>query len=131
MANNYTSFSFVIQDLNKDQVLWLSKKLSLGDEDYGEHRYSLNEPLDITIYSEECADLEKLSELLQEFLKHFNLDRLIGFEYACTCSKPRVGEFGGGGILVSKDNIEIKTTSDILEEMCQKNENYKRAHNLV
>lgn len=118
MASNYTSFSFVIQDLNKEQVSWLSKKLSVN-EDFAEHRYSLNEPLDITIYSEGYADLEGLAELLQEFLKNFNLDRSIGFEYACTCSKPRVGEFGGGCMLVSKEDIKLKTTYDILEEICE------------
>jgi hypothetical protein len=38
----------------------------------------------------------------------------IGFEWAETSSKPRVGEFGGGWCAIFHDRIEIETTREAL-----------------
>lgn len=39
-----------------------------------------------------------------------------GFEWAATCSKPRIGEFGGGWCAVFADRIEIETTGEALSQ---------------
>jgi len=38
----------------------------------------------------------------------------IGFEWAVSCSKPRLGEFGGGWCVIHRDRIEIETTGERL-----------------
>lgn len=38
----------------------------------------------------------------------------VGFEWAMICSKPRVGEFGGGWCAIFADRIEIETTGEPL-----------------
>ncbi|MGV7120434.1 hypothetical protein [Sphingopyxis sp. 550A] len=40
----------------------------------------------------------------------------VGFEWAATCSKPRIGEFGGGWCAVFADRIEIETTGEALSQ---------------
>jgi hypothetical protein len=39
----------------------------------------------------------------------------VGFEWAFSCSKPRLGEFGGGWCAIFPDRIEMKSTSQALE----------------
>lgn len=38
----------------------------------------------------------------------------IGFEWAVACSKPRIGEFGGGWCAIFADRVEIETTGEAL-----------------
>lgn len=39
----------------------------------------------------------------------------VGFEWASVCSKPRVGEFGGGWCAIFADRIEMETTAEVLD----------------
>lgn len=113
MASNYVFFSFSIEDLIKEEVEWLIDKSSRGIYYYGEFEPKIN---GIWIHTEDCADLENLASLLQEFLQKFNKETKLAFEYAYTCSKPRVGEFGGGAFLITKNSIINKTTYEIVED---------------
>lgn len=38
----------------------------------------------------------------------------IGFEWAAVCSRPRIGEFGGGWCVIFADRIEIESTGEAL-----------------
>jgi len=38
----------------------------------------------------------------------------IGFEWATVCSRPRVGEFGGGWCAIFADRIELESTDEAL-----------------
>lgn len=38
----------------------------------------------------------------------------VGFEWAESCSSPRIGEFGGGWCAIFTDRIEIETTGEAL-----------------
>jgi hypothetical protein len=57
------------------------------------------------VYAEEYGELERLTHLVQKFLKRFRPNRSWSLGYACTCSKPRVGEFGGGAVFVTAERI--------------------------
>jgi hypothetical protein len=46
------------------------------------------------------GNVESVIEFLQAYLAKFDPKGKVGFEYANTCSSPRVGEFGGGAIVV-------------------------------
>jgi len=39
----------------------------------------------------------------------------IGFEWAFSCSRPRVGEFGGGACAIFADRVVFETTRAMLE----------------
>jgi len=43
--------------------------------------------------------------LAKTFLRRFRPDQCWSLTYAIHCSKPRVGEFGGGAIFVTADKI--------------------------
>lgn len=58
------------------------------------------------LYAEESADLERVAHLVQQFLKRFRPGDCWSLTYAATCSKPRVGEFGGGAIFVTAAEIK-------------------------
>lgn len=77
----------------------------------------------ITFYTGETVDVEVVATLLQAFLRKFSGRRVIGFTYANLCSKARSGGFGGGAMVITKDNLYdmdaftwMKQTIEELEE---------------
>lgn len=57
------------------------------------------------VYAEECGSPQNVAWLIQKFLKRFCPKKHWIMTWACTCSKPRVGEFSGGAILVTANAI--------------------------
>jgi len=85
------------------------------DPDFGEDvgfGYSFSEGVDedrgrhLWIHSEEHGCVDRVAHLVQKFLRAFRPDACWSLTYAGTCSKPRVGEFGGGAVFVTATNIE-------------------------
>ena len=68
-----------------------------SDEDWGRHLW---------IYSVEFGDTERVAYVIQKFLQRFRPGECWSMTWAETCSKPRVGEFGGGGVFVTAESIE-------------------------
>ncbi len=64
----------------------------------------------VWLKSEECHSAEQAAEYVQKLLIEFDL-LPVGFTYAVTCSKMRVDEFGGGGVVVTQLNIYFKDAS--------------------
>jgi hypothetical protein len=56
-------------------------------------------------YTESCGNIDNVLHLVQKFLKKFRPDQCWSLSYAATCSKPRVGEFGGGAVFVTAKTI--------------------------
>ena len=54
--------------------------------------------------------------LIQKFLKRFRPDQCWSLTYANTCSKPRVGEFSGGAVFVTANEIKFQDASDFVEQ---------------
>lgn len=59
--------------------------------------------------------LDLLCDWLQEVLARFDEDGVIAFEWANDCSKARVGAFGGGCVVLTKDNQDWMNTSMWME----------------
>jgi hypothetical protein len=59
----------------------------------------------VWVRSEDSGDVEYTADLAQAFLKRFDLDRVVSFQWANTCSKPRLDAFGGGGVVISRRNV--------------------------
>jgi hypothetical protein len=55
------------------------------------------------LYAVEWGNLEQVLHLVRKFLKRFRPEQSGGLTYALSCSKPRAGEFGGGGYLVTAE----------------------------
>jgi hypothetical protein len=68
------------------------------------------------VYAEEGACLDRLSHLIKKFLKQFRPDQCWSLTYATSCSKPRVGEFGGGALFVTADEILWQNAYDFIEQ---------------
>ena len=69
------------------------------------------------IYADEQGDPLCMGRMLQEMLCRFESDACITFTYAKTCSKPRVGAFGGGAVLVTKNIAQVSDTAETVEDL--------------
>lgn len=67
-------------------------------------------------YAEEQGNSWLLAVLLQKYLAKFHPDDCIGLGFACTCSKPRPDEFGGGAHFITADAIESWSSWDFVED---------------
>jgi hypothetical protein len=54
-------------------------------------------------------------DLVQAFLKRFELDLVVSFQWANTCSRPRPNAFGGGAVVISRRNAMWFNTRTLLE----------------
>ncbi len=68
------------------------------------------------LYSEECGHVDRVAHLIQKFLRDFRPHRCWSLTYATTCSKPRVGEFGGGAVFVTADDIKWHSADEFVEQ---------------
>ena len=66
------------------------------------------------VYAEEYGDMDRLVHLVQKFLKQFRPHESWSLGYAVTCSKPRVGEFGGGAVHVTAKEIAWEHSGDFI-----------------
>jgi len=126
MADNYLQYSAQITDLTIEERKWLQSKIDLIDahesEDEREDDFNVDsdenygslvlEKNDLWLYSDEFGDPAAVADFVQAFLKKFRPDACFTFEWACTCSKPRLEEFGGGAVFITADSTEWLTTGE-------------------
>ncbi len=139
MANSYSQFSKMIEDLSPEACEWVETVLGFDledQDDFDEGLAKLKEMLslendsvnleacwpnfrweidskwvgtvarrDLWLYSEEDYDSDHLSVFVQAFIRRFMPDYIFTMTSATTCSLPRVGEFGGEWMVVSKDEV--------------------------
>jgi len=115
MANNYTQTSFSVGGITPPERTWLEDNLKEADrqmeeddnyDEYSGISYEFEEDDDggsIWFYSDESFVVEPLVNLLQNFLATFRPAEYIKFEWAHTCSKPRLDEFSGGGVFITAE----------------------------
>lgn len=113
MANNYTQVS-VILVVPKEQADWFQEKIS--DENFLLQEAGC-EYVDINIedtegglwLSGDSFDVHVVSTVIQHMFKHFNSNKHFVIQWADTCDKMRVDEFGGGSVYIDKDQIVYST----------------------
>jgi hypothetical protein len=136
MADNYLQFSETLDAIKPREEKWLNEQLGTDpdtdcpvflldyedrdrdDPDYGfgvcfEGRGKTRR---LWIYGEEHGDVGRVAHLVQKFLKRFRPDPCWSLTYATTCSKLRVGEFGGGAMFVTADEIRWQNAYDFIEQ---------------
>ena len=69
----------------------------------------------VWVGSEDSGDVDYTADLVQAFLRRFDLDRVISFQWANTCSKPRLDAFGGGAVVISRRNADWLNTGTFVE----------------
>ena len=62
------------------------------------------------------GDPGRVAHLVCKFLKQFRPDQCWSLTYACTCSKLRIGEFGGGAVFVTADEVRRQNGYDFVQQ---------------
>ena len=70
--------------------------------------------LDLWVYSEEYGNVSHAGEFARAFLARFRPADCWQLTWAETCSKPRIGEFGGGGLFVTASRVSYCVPHDWL-----------------
>ena len=129
MANNYLLFSETLELVNEKEIDWVVKELNRLEEKRDDNdnpmldfQWSLGKG-EIWFYTEEAGEPEKVGLFVQEFLKEFYPDETFTLTWATTCSRPRVGEFSGGGMLVTSQKLYFIEAGDWIR---QKRESIKK-----
>ena len=63
------------------------------------------------LYAERDFDSSHVAWLAHSFLKRFRPHDWFSMEWAVTCTKPRIGSFGGGAVFVTAAGAEYVTTA--------------------
>jgi len=116
MANNYLEFSEVIENLTPEEMNWWENDAEkIGKEDDNTVCYDFVLEKDrriVWFYTDDgCGNVEAVALVVQEFLCKFRPDDCFSMEWASWCSKPRIGEFGGGAMFVTSHKIKFYNTS--------------------
>ena len=124
MADNYLQFSFAVQLNNEDEREWLETILC-GENADGEVPEEFHEAFpdfsewgsldfdweidgenQLWIHTDDgMGNPSMVADLLQYYLKKFDPKAHVSFEFAETCSKPKLDEFGGGAVVISMDEM--------------------------
>jgi len=141
MANNYSLFSEQIEGLSPDESKWVDKVLRLDSCDEDEivelkRELSVEGKEDVDLdswpqfdwalegeakdslwlYTEEGANEDHLIFFVQALICKFRPDYIFSVTGSCTCSKPRIGEFGGWWLVISKDEVKGGNTWDAVQD---------------
>ena len=123
MADYYTLFSDAFE-IKPEAGEWLKQILKLDPEepeqlkalmellDADEHEvdcwpqfgWDIHESM-LVCFSEETADMNHVAYLLQAYIRKYEPQAKMCATWANTCSAMRTGEFGGGYIIVTADEI--------------------------
>ena len=127
MAENYTQFAVFVPLKTKAEVEWVEKTLSsppkelmadwCDEEDaYLEFDWDLDKEGEtaqgpgVYIYSYGEGNPNAVEAFFELFLREAPTQLVaLEAEFSHSCSKPRVGEFGGSAVLVKKTGNSIRT----------------------
>ena len=68
------------------------------------------------LYTKEWGCVDRVAHLIQKFLRKFRPDQCWSLTDATTCSKPKVGEFGGGAVFVTADETKWDNAFEFVEK---------------
>jgi len=122
MANNYLLFSEMLEFENKEEFEWAKKELTrlkeMKDEndtpmlDFHWEIEENDEKKVLWFYTDEFGEPYKVGDFVQEYLKKFHPKDIWTLTWASTCSRPRIGEFAGGGMVVTATDMHFMEAHD-------------------
>ena len=118
MADYFTHFSCLIDVGTADKAaraLVLFQELRAADQDaddpevlgFALSRQDAPEVSTLWIQDDEHGDVEAVVRFVLRLAEDLDLSGIWGFEYANTCSRPRLGAFGGGAHVI---DLSARTT---------------------
>jgi hypothetical protein len=66
--------------------------------------------------AEEGGDLDRVAHFVQKFLRAFRPGECWSLTWSESCSRPRVGEFGGGALFVTADDVKWQSSCSFIAE---------------
>ena len=111
MADYFIHFSCLLDVGSPDKAaraLALFQSLRAADQDADEQevagfdlvRQDAPEGSALWIHDDNCGDVEAFIRFVLHLAEELNLTGLWGFQYALTCSRPRLEAFGGGAHVI-------------------------------
>jgi len=116
MANNYEEFSEILAlEPGYDKEV-LQRVLDKHLKDYAldspDFQYEFRDE-GLWIYSEGWGDPYRASQYVEAVMSELNVESYFLLNYSSRCDKPRVGEFGGGAMMVTRDGLKCMNLNDI------------------
>lgn len=118
MANNYLLFSEFIPVKDQKQQAWIAHEiehsLAGDDDDMSDAPCCLweIEADGVWVHSDESGDVDALCDVVSRWMQTFGIKEPWTMEWAETCSKPRINEFGGGAAVVYPGSIDFFSTGN-------------------
>lgn len=138
MANNYQQWSTEITDLTEEEMTWFNECFAWepSDEEGADgpawydwdaegvgFEYELKRKVgSLHVYAEEFGNLGTLEALMREFIEKFRPNYVFTVQWADSCSRMRVDEFGGGAMVVSRLRTEYIDTYRWCQDLVKKME---------
>jgi hypothetical protein len=122
MADYYTNFSEVIEELSFEEIDWVRKNLKTytqdeeHDEWIGGFQSILEGDRTLWIYSEGEGSPTAVCAFVQAFLQAFPKRPPFTMQWSLDCSRPSPGAYGGGAAVVTKDETKIMTTQQWIQD---------------
>ena len=142
MADYYNQFSEVVENLTPDEIYFFEIVLDIAripeelKKQFDPETWSWPpcahefEKFDTTtnlwLHSEENFNLEGVANLIQHFLKNFRPKHCFALTWAATCSRPRVGEFSGGGVFITAEKQKWHSAYDFISKCNRRFEKKKK-----
>lgn len=118
MAQNFTHFSTLIECENAEQ-----QRTLLADIIGTVHVCEVEKQptgFDLWVYSNDECDLEELVRIICDHQLVNESEKPWSMEYAVTCSRPRLDEFGGGAVVCYMGEAQWMSTASFVMTTMQK-----------
>lgn len=125
MANNYTEFSVLLPKVAEEKLAAFMEAVEARQEAAEEEDEYESMPLrgmeyemldgELWLHADESGDVSAAADLIQDFLVHFDIAGGIYMSWACTCSKPRINQFDGGAVVVTRKEMLWLGAYDVLK----------------
>jgi len=133
MADNYcmsSSLVIIPEEKKKEAEQILNKVIDdiKSIEGYIGFEYKFEEK-GLWIYGEENFQTEHAHSLIKQLVEDLELPKIHVCSWAYTCSKPRIGDFGGGAFVVQKgiDTVWVDAASLAADMALKKRKRLERS----
>ena len=153
MADNYQLFSEIIPTLTQGERAWAERVLGCTQQPDGPDdaakilkeagvdmdavdldewpgfQWSIDSPdSELWLYGEEFGNVSHVAEFVRAFLARFRPAACWHLTWAETCSRPRIGEFGGGAVFVTASAVKVFSPTSWIERRRKAFERPARTH---
>jgi len=127
LADNYVLFSEVLPALNRKEQAWVTRLLTGSCEDWAAELAAAGIDIDpddevwpgfqweilaarrsdLWLYTDESGNVRHVTQFVKALLHRFRPKDSWSMTWAEICSRPRIGEFGGGSAFVTSRGVQF------------------------